>query len=816
MKKLTALFAQFILFSTCGFSQQIVRGTVVDKETKYPLIGVNITIELPSGELLGAATDLDGLYRIENVPYGRQTVKATYLGYMDVAIGNIIVSSGKEVILDLQMEENIEELAEVVVTARRNGEVLNEMATVSAREFSVQETNRYAGSRGEPARMASNFAGVQGADDSRNDIVIRGNTPGGVLWRLDGVNIPNPNHFNIPGTSGGPVTILNNKFLANSDFFTGAFPAEYGNGIAGVFDLKMRNGNNEKQEFSAQLGFLGTEVMAEGPISKENRSSYLVMYRYSTLQLFGFLGIDIGSDAVPNYQDGAFRLNFPGKKGSNLAVFGMGGISTIDIVLSEQEKPDESYLFGQNDRDQYFDSDMGVVGVSYTKPVNPNTFFKITMAASHSNVDANHDQIFRHLEQNPEIPDEEIFVVDSLPYILDYYFRVNKYSAYATLNKKLNKQTTLKAGLNADLYDMFFRDSARTVVPQTDGSPAKLDPWMIRWDTKGKAILLQPFIQLKHRFTEKLTGTAGLTALYFSINDNSFSPFEPRLGISYQIDERQKLSFGTGLHSQIQSPYIYYYSKDNPTGRDPLEYNTDMGLTKSAHMVLAYDRLLGTNLRMKVETYYQHLYEIPIDAMLSSSFSLVNAGSGFSRFFPNELTNDGTGRNYGLEFTLEKFFSRGHYFLFSGSLFDSKYQGSDGVLRNTTFNGKYAFNALFAKEITFKNESALSFGGKVTLVGGRWYGPVDEEATFQQLEIIYQDDEVNTIQFEDYFRADAKINYRINAKKVSHEFAIDLVNIFDTKNILTLNFAPEHPSGDAIQKQYQLGFLPIFYYKVDF
>jgi hypothetical protein len=532
--------------------------------------------------------------------------------------------------------------------------------------------------------------------------------------------------------------------------------------------------------------------------------------------LFGFLGIDIGSDAIPQYQDAAFRLNFPGKKGANLSIFGIGGTSTIDIVLSDQEKPDESYLFGQNDRDQYFDSDMGVVGLSYTKPVNPNTFFKFTLATSHSNVDANHDQIFRHLEPDPENLSEEIFVVDSLPFILDYYFRVNKYSAYTSFNKKLNKQTSLKAGLNLDLYDMFFRDSARTVVPQMDGSPAKLDPWKIRWDAKDQALLMQPFVQLKHRFSEKLTGTAGVTALYFSINNNSFSPFEPRLGLSYQIDDRQKISFGTGLHSQIQSPYIYYYSNDNPTGRDPQEYNTDMGLTKSGHVILGYDRLLGSNLRMKAETYYQYLYDIPVDAMINSSFSLVNTGAGFSRFFPNELTNEGTGRNYGVELTLEKFFSGGNYFLFSGSVFDSKYEGSDGVLRNTTFNGKYAFNALLAKEITFKNQSALNFGGKVTFVGGRWYGPVDEEATFQQLEIIFEDESVNTLQFDDYFRTDLKVNYRINADRVSHEFAIDLVNVFDTKNILTLNFAPEHPSGNAIQEQYQLGFLPIFYYKIDF
>jgi hypothetical protein len=304
---------------------QTIRGTVVDQESKFPLIGVNVIVTTEDSTIIGTTTDLDGTYRLENVPLGRQTVSYSYISYETVVLNNIVVSSGREVIQNVEMAESAMEIDEVVVTATRSGDVRNEMATVSARSFSVEETDRYAGSRGDPPRMASNYAGVQGADDSRNDIVIRGNTPQGLLWRFEGVTIPNPNHFAIPGTGGGPVTILNNKYMANSDFFTGAFPAEYGNGIAGVFDIRMRNGNNEQHEISGQLGFLGTELLAEGPLNKEKGSSYLVSYRYSTLQLFSFLGINIGTDAVPQYQDAAFRFNFPQKNGGNLAFWGIGG-----------------------------------------------------------------------------------------------------------------------------------------------------------------------------------------------------------------------------------------------------------------------------------------------------------------------------------------------------------------------------------------------------------------------------------------------------------------------------------------------------------
>ncbi len=800
------------LSSTLVYAQdltQTIRGTVVDKESQFPLPFVNIVIKSMPNANLGATTDENGIFRINEVPLGRQTIEVSYIGYETVTLDNIIVTSAKEVILKVEMEEAATKVGEVVVTAGKRGDVINEMATVSSRQFSVEETNRYAGSRGEPARMASNFAGVQGADDSRNDIVIRGNSPQGVLWRLDGINIPNPNHFNIAGTGGGPVTILNNKFLANSDFFTGAFPAEYGNGIAGVFDLKMRNGNNQKHEFSGQLGFLGTELMAEGPLNKESGASYLATFRYSTLQLFSALNINVGTDAIPKYYDGAFRFNFPLKKGGNLAFWGIGGNSTIDIVLSTAVAPDTSTLiYGSNDRDQYFSSSMFSTGVTYTQPLDKNTFLKAGAAYSRTDIFANHDYIERDVENG-------IFTNIVKTPILDYEFHEGKYSAYLQYNKKLSAKTTFKTGINIDAFDVDYIDSVRVVQPGTDSTAANFTNWNTRWDVRDMTFLVQPFAQVKYKATDKLTLVGGVTATYYSINKRSLSPIEPRLGLSYEISKTQKLSFGTGLHSQTQSNYLYYYG-DETVGNAPIGYNKEaMGLTKSVHFVLGHDAAFKNNMRLKSEIYYQFLYDVPVNTY-SSSYSLVNSGSGFSRLFPDSLTNEGTARNYGIEFTLEKFFGGGYYFLVTTSLFDSKYQGSDGVLRNSIFNGRYAFNALFAKEFTFKNGTALNIGGKVTRAGGRWYGEVDEAQSAQQLEVIYIDETVNSKQFRPYFRVDGKVSFIWNRPKVTHEIAIDFVNILGTQNILTLTYAPDHPSGNPIQEEYQLGFLPLFYYKIDF
>ena len=650
--------------------------------------------------------------------------------------------------------------------------------------------------------MASNFAGVQGADDSRNDLIIRGNAPNGVLWRLEGINIPNPNHFTIPGTGGGPVTILNNKFLANSDFFTGAFPAEYANGLAGVFDLRMRNGNNEKHENSAQLGFVGTDLMAEGPMGK-NGASYLAMFRYSTLDLFSFLGLNIGTDAVPRYYDGAFKLNFPLKNNGAFSLWGIGGNSNIDIVISDEEAPtEETLIYGSNDRDQYFNTHMFSVGATYGQPLSTSTFIKASVAVSQSGVDSYHEYIYRHVEDG-------LFVIDSLPPLLYYTFTETKYSANGFINHKLNNRATLKAGLVAELLVMDYIDSVR----QINGLDETLAPWRIRWNSEASAVLLQPYVQMKYQFNDRLTMVGGLTALYFGLNDNSFSPLEPRFGLTYQVKQGQQLNLGIGLHSQIQSPYLYFSGKEL-IGDQPVTYNKEMGLSKSWHVVLGYDWLFARDFRLKLEGYYQYLFNLPI-GIESSSFSLANAGTGFERFYPDPLTNEGIGRNYGLELTFEKFFSEGYYFLLTGSVFDAKYRGSDQVWRNITFNGRYAFNALFAREFTFRNGTALNVGGKYTQVGGRWYGPVDEEASAMAQEIVYEDASRNTQQFRDYYRFDIRTAFRWNRPKVTHEIAIDFVNVLNVQNILTLTYAPDNPQG-PIREDYQLGFLPFFYYKIDF
>ena len=777
---------------------QTIRGRVMDAELKMPLIGVNVVLTSDTSKFIGGITDLDGYYRLEGVPLGKHTLRFSYVGYLEQMLGNIIVTSGKEVILDVELDQSAEILEGVEITAEsQQGEALNEMATVSSRAFTIEETDRYAGSRGDPARMASNFAGVNGADDSRNDIVVRGNSPIGVLFRLEGVDIPNPNHFAIPGSGGGPVGILNNKVLGNSDFYTGAFPAEFGNAVAGVFDLNMRSGNNENFEFTGQFGFLGTEITAEGPINKEKRSSFLVNYRYSSLSIFTAAGIPIGTDAVPRYQDAAFKLNFPNKKGS-FSVFGVGGASGIDILISDQEEPSVE-IFGEQNKDQYFATGLGILGANYVRTINDKTYLRLTVAGSHEYQNSYHEEVFRHTDTEGQ------FVVDSLLPFMRYRFAANRISGNAVVNYRPNPKNTFKFGLLNDRYAANYHDTLLAFG----------DPYTLRWDNDLTTLLVRPYAQWKHKFSDRLTLNAGLHALYFSLN-GSVSPIEPRVGLKWEPKKGKKFAFGYGLHSQTQPLYIYSYQLPVSDGSYTL-HNEDIDLTKSHHFVLSYGNSLWKGMRFNAEVYYQYLYNVPIEKR-SSSFSSVNLGSGFARYFPDTLQNNGTAQNYGLELTVEKFFSNEFFFMITTSLFESEYVGSDGVMRPTDFNGNWIANLLLGQNFKTGKRSNLSLGLKVSAAGGKRYSPVDDTLSALAQEIVLVDSLHNTIKLKDYFRTDLKINYRLNAKKVTHEIGLDLVNILNTKNILKFTYAPDptNPAQSAIREEYQLGFLPIFYYKIDF
>ncbi len=783
MKKLNLIFV-FLLLQTISFGQELtqtVRGIVTDKQSQFPLPGAKVFIQ-GSDPLLGAVTDFDGSFEIKNVPIGRLILAVKFTGYETAIIPNQELKSGKELIVNIGLEENIEVLDKVEVSYKEDKkEAINKMATVSARTISTEEAGKFAGTLNDPARMAQNYAGVSGVSDSRNDIIIRGNSPLGVLWRMDGIDIPSPNHFSTLGTTGGPVSMLNINNLSNSDFYTSAWSADYGNALSGIFDLRLRNGNNSKREYLAQVGFNGFEFGAEGPFSKNSRASYLFNYRYSTLGVMSALGIDLGvGTAVPQYQDLTFKMNFPTKKAGKFTLWGIGGISYIEFEATGEL--DSTNLYSDPNEQTKFKSRTGVIGASHKYFLNKNTFSELILATSITNTIGQGDTLSN----------------DSDPFnIFGFDRSQQKLSANYKINHKFNAKNTIAIGAIAEHYSTNIKDSAYVY-----------GDYRIIAKNNGNALLLQSYINYQHKFSDKLLFNGGLHSQHFLLTESHV--VEPRVGFKYSPNDRHTISIGSGLHSQLQ-PITVYFIEDESTDQTSFP-NQNLGFTKAIHNVLGYDFQLSENMRLKTEIYYQYLYDVPVDSF-ASNFSMLNQGAGFELPNGTGYQNNGTGTNYGMELTLERFFNEGYYFLFTTSLFDSKFKGSDDIERNTAFNGNYIFNMLAGKEFNLKHNLTLSFDIKTTYAGGRRYTPIDITASQMANAEVLFNDQLFEEQHPNYFRLDFKTTLKHNGKKVSQEFSVDLQNLTNQKNIFQSGY---NTNTGTIGTVYQRGFFPNVQYRINF
>jgi hypothetical protein len=781
------LFIISIFISQISFAQnnkQNIRGVVTDKLSQTPLPGATTQI-ISKTVNKGSVSDTNGNYVLNDLPPDRYEIKVSFLGYKEVVIPNVIVTSGKETILDIAMEENVTKLKEIVINGNRKDKTINSLTSASARTFSVEEVNRYSGGRSDAARLVANFAGVSAPDDSRNDIVIRGNSPVGVLWRINGMSVTNPNHFASVGTTGGAVSALNTNLLKSSDFLTSAFPAEYGNAIAGVFDIGFRNGNSKKRESSVQVGLItGLEAMTEGPISKKNNSSYLIGYRYSLAGIANAMGIDYGTTAIPTYQDLSFNINSGNTKLGRFILFGILATSSISISGGSSGS-----MYGGEGGGHDLSSKIGIIGLNHFKQLNNKSYFLSSIGLNYSKTDQK-DYMFDHMT-NESFTKEENNVAKT------------GYNLSTSFNSKINSRLFIKVGIQDELIglNLYYRIKDRI---QSN--------WKQIWDYNSFTNLAQAHIHAKYSVNDKFTINGGIHSQLFFLN-NSVS-VEPRLGLKYEVNNKSSFSFGYGLHSQMQPINVYFLQTQNADSSYSYN-NKDLDFTKSHHFVLGYDLQPFKNWRLKAEVYYQYLYNVPINTF-SSSYSMLNTGAGFKTDLEDSLTNKGTGRNYGVELTLEKFFSNGYYTLITSSLYSSKYTASDGIERNTAFNGRYVYNILGGKDwkVGKDKRNKISMDLKLTNAGGRAYTPIDLTAS-QTLGHPVLSANAFSDYYTNYFRMDFKVGFMLNSrsKKLSQSLYIDLQNVTNNKNVFSQEYDDRSRS---VKTTYQLGFFPNFIYKIQF
>ncbi|MEM7298809.1 MAG: TonB-dependent receptor, partial [Bacteroidota bacterium] len=614
-----------VLVSIASVAQdQTVKGIILDAQAEYPLIGATIQL-VGSDPIQGSIADVNGEFRIENVPVGRQTFAVTYIGYKSISLPNVLVTSGKEVVLRVLLEESVEKLQEVVVTASADKDLpINDMAKVSARTFSLEEVTRFSGGRNDVAKLATSFAGVNATNDARNDIVVRGNSPIGLLWRIEGIPIATTNHFATQGTTGGPVNALNTNLLRTSDFLTGAFPAEYGNANSAVFDVFFRNGNTDKFEFTGQMSaFSGLEFMAEGPLSKKNNSSFVTSYRYGIASLAA-----TGTSAIPFYQDISFKANLGETKIGRFELFGLGGKSSIDFLGDDI---DETDLFADPEQDAFVQNELGLLGLSHTLRMGQNTYLKTAIGASTN---------FNEYLQDNRILDVNDELIGSYR-ATNVRNRENRYTITSTLNTKFNARWSMRTGFLNETYDLSLsaedRDD-RVSIPDTDGDGVP-DYFLTTTDVDESYNLLQVYSQAEYKLTDNLSTTFGVHSQYHEFMDDFI--LEPRAAISWQTTPVQRWSIAYGLHGQaIPSPVLFYQEETSPGFTE--RTNQNLEFIKAHHFVLGMDRNLGTDWRLKAEAYYQSLFDIPVE-QVPSSYSVLNEGNDFIFEEKGSLVNEGTG-----------------------------------------------------------------------------------------------------------------------------------------------------------------------------
>ncbi|MBK9581983.1 MAG: TonB-dependent receptor [Saprospiraceae bacterium] len=754
-----------------------IRGTVKDQVTQQPLIGALIYVI--NYENQSTISNENGDFHIEDLPLGRHSLQVTYLGYISY-LSNIEVKSGKELVLNINLKEELHALDEVVITARaEKSKPVNSLSYASTRTFSVEESSKFASAVDDPARMAQSFAGVIPTDDGNNYVSIRGNHPSALLYRIEGIDIPNPNHFGDVASSGGGVSVLSSQMMANSDFSTGAFSAEYGNALGGIFDLKLRKGNNNKTEYTLKAGFLGLEAAIEGPFSKNYKGSYLINYRYSTLSLIDKLGVDLSG--VINYRDLSYNINLPLNKGGNFSLFGLNGWSdqgineTIEDLDADKGAIDHRF-------DGKFLSNMSVNGVKYTVSPSKNSF----MSA-----------IFAYSTTKNGYQEDVNTIYRDFTYFSKFNFdnKLNKLSGALSFTQKIKANLVLKSGFYYD--NLGYQTTYNEYANATD--------YTNLINNADNTSYLRAFAQMQYQINDKWSSNFGFHYASFLLNNKQV--LEPRGNIQYTFNQKSNIALAYGRHSQLQ-PLVVYFLK----GEDDSFVNKDLDFTKAHHVVLTYNYDVNSHTHIKSELYYQHLTNVAVGVGENRNFAMLNQ----QFFIPNfVLVNEGKGKNMGIELTLERFLHNNWYYIVTASVSDAKYKTPSTAWLNTRYNAQYSSVMTIGKEwvVGKSKRNTLGINIKTAIVGGQWDTPIDRIASQLAKEEIRDEGNPFTIKLKDYYKLDIGIKYKRNKQNYTSTLSLDLMNATNNRNIGGITYDIQN---DKMNEWTMMPFVPVLAYKVEF
>ncbi|MFT7461153.1 MAG: hypothetical protein ACI909_003849 [Planctomycetota bacterium] len=687
-----------------------ISGIVIDVQSGEELMFATAVLESRGIVITGAVADWEGNFKFEEIPAGSYLLKISFVSYESYELEIELVRNLH--LGEIELKEKPVVYAPVPVWGV-SYRAIDGMASSSSRSFGIKQVESIPGNLSDPARLALSFPGVKGSDDITGALSIRGNSPKGVVWRVDGIEIPTPSHFSTEGGVTGSVSMISSNFLGHSDFYSGAFPAQIGNAISGAFDLRLRNGSRLDHRFSAQVGMLGVEAGAEGPFKKDKNHSYNLNYRYSTLGLVGDLGFNIGETKTA-YQDYNFKSHFNLNDHSFLDVFSIGGISTVERSIADREEKMYSLWLG---------------GLKY---------FAWKKAHMFSNIAAY--SVSTETYNILPLVTEEKGLFESQNRTL----KLSSSHQYSGIER-----IKILSGLIYTLQDFSMKEKFGTLM-----NPA--NNW---WAADDLAVFAEAFSQFQYTTKSEIEFLVGIHGNYFFYN-NTWS-IEPRLGVTYLHLNGLEFTAAAGIHSRLES--MGYYMNRLVTS-DSLLYhpNKNLDYSKAAHFVAGVSKHIS-KWHIGAEVYYQYLFDVPVSTNSNSLFSAINY---MWRYPIYALDNDGTGLNYGIDFSVEKEFYQGWFLLCNMSAFRSFFTAADGIRRASAWDANFITNFSGGKEFPLrKGRDNIFTSGRLLWSGGYRL----EESAFEE-------------SLPDYLRLDLRIAYTRDRGKLRTTITLDIQNVTNRLN----------------------------------
>lgn len=692
--KLSRIFVMLVLFSffnTYLIAQKgSISSRVYDAVNNEGLAFANVIIQ---GSASGVTTDLEGNYKITDVDPGLYNIEASYVGYKNKIELEVKVISNKSTFVNFGLEENSQELGEIVVQTKVFEKKVE--SPISLRTIGVNEIERNPGGNRDISRVVQTLPGVTPTPAFRNDLIIRGGSPNENRFYLDGIEIPNINHFATQGASGGPVGMINVNFIREVEFYSGAFPANRGNALSSVMEFKQRNGNRDKFGAQATVGATDIGVLIEGPIGK--KIDYMFSFRRSYLQ---FLFQQIGLPFLPIYNDLQFRIKLEPSEKDHITIIGLGAIDNFELNMDANETREQRYILNNLPISEQW---------NYTRGVKYTRFHK----KSYTNIILSRNKLNNtsvKYENNDDSSEDNLIL---------------NYSSVETENKlrienvlRLKKwRFTTGLGYENALYtnNTFVRFATPFGVSTSD---FESELFLHKYAAFGQASTKFFDDKLLFSFGVRVDGTN-----YSKATSNPLDQLSPRVSFSYALNERFNLNFNTGQFYQLPAYTVLGYRDSN---NKLVNKTNGIKYIRARHIVAGIEYNSKSNSRITVEGFYKHYNDYPF--LTTDSVSLANLGGDFGVVGNEPATPESKGRSYGFEFLLQQKLFKGFYGIFSYTLLWSEFTDKTNTYKPSAWDNRHIISLTAGKK--FKKNWEI--GARWWFVSGGPYTPYNVALSSQK------------------------------------------------------------------------------------